>query len=129
MKNLLIALAIVFGLCLQSAVAQTATAQPDKEKVKAEVVERVKAQLAKYDKELQLTADQKAQVKTILTDQMEKLEPVRKEYEHKTQAIKTETRGKLRGILTPEQRTKLDKMKAMDAEYGKKLEPVKEPTK
>jgi Spy/CpxP family protein refolding chaperone len=129
MKNLFIALAIVFGLCLQSAEAQTATQQPDKEKVKAEVAEKVKAQLAKYDKELQLTTEQKAQIKTILTEQMEKLEPVLKEYQHKTQAIKEETRGRLHGILTQEQRTKLDKMKSMDAEYGKKLEPVKEPPK
>jgi Spy/CpxP family protein refolding chaperone len=129
MKNLFIALAVVFGLCLQSATAQTATPQPGKEKVKAEVAEKVKAQLAKIDKELQLTADQKAQIKTILTEQMEKAQAVYKEIEPKLQAIKDEGRGKMHGILTPEQRTKLDKMKAMDAEYGKKLEPVKEPTK
>jgi periplasmic protein CpxP/Spy len=129
MKNLFLALAIVFGLCLQSAAAQTTTPQPGKEKVKAEVAEKVKAELAKIDKELQLTADQKAQIKTILTEQMEKAQAAYKEIEPKLQAIKHESQGKIRAVLTPEQATKLDKMKAMEAEHGKKLEPVKEPPK
>ena len=123
MKNLNIALAIVFGLCLQSATAQTATPQPGKEKVRAEVAEKVKAELAKIDKELQLTADQKAQLKTILTEQMENLQAVYKEIEPKVQAINHETQGKMKAVLTPEQLTKWETMKA---ERGKKLEPVKE---
>lgn len=127
MKDLFIALAIVFGLCLQNATAQTATPQTEKEEVKAKVAEKVKAELAKIDKELQLTADQKAQVKTILTEQIEKLQEVYKEVEPKAQAIKDESRGKLRAVLTPEQLAKWDKMKAMKAEYGKDLEPVKVP--
>ncbi len=123
MKNLFIGLAIVFGLCFQSAAAQTATPPPGKQTVKDEVAEKVKSELAKIDKELKLTADQKAQLKTILTEQMDKLQEVYKEVEPKAQAIKEESRGKMRAVLTPEQLTKWDKMKA---EHGKKSEPPKE---
>jgi periplasmic protein CpxP/Spy len=111
-KNLLIALAIVFGLCIQSATAQTAAPQTDKEKMKAEVVEQVKAELAKIATELQLTEPQKAQIKTILTEQHEKI-----------QAIREDSRGKMRAVLTPEQLTKWEKMKA---ERAKTPEPMKE---
>ena len=122
MKNLFIALAVVFGLCLQSAAAQTGTPQPGKEKLKAEVAEKVKEELAKIDKELQLTADQKAQLKTIITERIEKTQAVYKEIEPKLQAIKDESRGKMRAVLTPAQLAKWEKMKA---EHGKTPEPVK----
>jgi Spy/CpxP family protein refolding chaperone len=117
MKNLLIALAIVFGLCLQSASAQTetpkaATPQAPKHVTKSEVAESVKADLAKISKELQLTDDQKAQIKTILTAQYEKIQPIR-----------AESRAKIHAVLTPEQQAKWD---AMKAEHGKKSEPPKE---
>jgi protein CpxP len=123
MKNLIFAIAIVFGLCLQSAAAQTATPQPGKEKMKAEVAEKVKAELAKIAEELQLTADQKTQIKAILTEQIEKQQAVYKEIEPKMQAIKAESHGKMRAVLTPEQQAKWDKMKA---ERGKTPEPTKE---
>jgi periplasmic protein CpxP/Spy len=126
MKNLFIALAIVFGLCLQSTSAQTATPQTTKEEVTAAVAEKVKAELARIDKELQLTADQKAKMKTILTEQMDKLDAVYKEVEPKMKAIKEESRGKMRAVLTPEQQSRWDMMKREKAEYSKKLEPVKE---
>jgi len=123
MKNLFIALAIVVGLCLQSAAAQTSTPPPGKEKVKAEVAEKVKAELAKIDKELQLTADQKAQFKTIITERMEKTQELYKEIEPKLQTIKEESRGKMRAVLTPEQLAKWEKMKT---EAGKPPEHAKE---
>jgi Spy/CpxP family protein refolding chaperone len=126
MKNLLIALAVVFGLCFQCTAAQTDAPQTDKEKVKTEVAAKVNAELAKIDQELKLTKDQKAQLKTILTEQMEKLQAVYLEIEPKVLAIKEESRGKMRGVLTPEQRTKWETMKSMDAQYGKQLDPVKE---
>lgn len=129
MKNVFIALAIVFGLCLQGAAAQTATPQPDKDKLKAEVAEKVKAELAKISKQLQLTADQNAQIKTILTEEMEKLEPLRKEYEAKTQPIRVESRAKMRAVLTPEQQKNWDMMKQTKSNTERKLDPVKEPPK
>jgi len=117
MKNLFIALAIVFGFCLQSAAAQTdatkvAVPAVQKEDWKAEVAATVKAEVAKIATELQLTEPQKAQIATILTDQHEKI-----------QAIREDSRGKMRAVLTPEQQTKWDKMKS---ERGKTSEPVKE---
>jgi periplasmic protein CpxP/Spy len=123
MKNLFIALAIVVGLFLQSAAAQTSTPPPGKEKVKAEMAEKVKAELAKIDKELQLTADQKAQFKTIITERMEKTQELYKEIEPKLQTIKEESRGKMRAVLTPEQLAKWEKMKT---EAGKSPEHAKE---
>jgi Spy/CpxP family protein refolding chaperone len=127
MKNLFIALAIVFGLCLQSAAAQTDTPQPAKEKAKAEMAEWVKAELTKISKELNLTTDQNAQIKTILTEENAKLEPLRKEYEAKTQPIRVESRAKMRAVLTPEQQKQFDMMKQMKAESVKPMEPVKVP--
>lgn len=126
MKNLLIALAVVFGLCLQSAAAQTDAAPTAKDQAKTEVADKVKVELAKIDQELKLTADQKAELKTILTEQMEKLQAVYKEIEPKVQGIREESRGKMRAVLTPEQRTKWETMKSMEAQYGKQLDPVKE---
>ncbi len=112
MKNLLIALAVVFGLCLQNAVAQTESQTMPKEKTKSEVVANVKAELAKIAKELQLTEDQKASIKTILTDEFTQI-----------QTIRDDAHGKMRAVLTPEQQAKWDKMKA---EHGMKSEPKKE---
>jgi len=126
MKNPFVALAIVFGLCFQCTAAQPDAPQPDKEKVKTQVAEKVKIELAKIDQELKLTEDQKAQLKIILTEQMEKLQAVYREIEPKVQAIRDDSRGKMRGVLTPEQRTKWDTMKSMEAQYGKQLDPVKE---
>jgi Spy/CpxP family protein refolding chaperone len=126
MKNLFIALAIVIGLCLQTAAAQTDAIPVDKGKVNPEVAAKVTAELMKIDRELKLTEAQQGQLKVILTEQMEKLQEVYKEIEPKVQVIKEESRGKMRGVLTPEQRTKWDTMKSMDAQYGKQLDPVKE---
>ena len=127
MKNLRIALAIVFGLCLQSAAAQTDTPPPVKEKAKVEMAEWVKAELSKISKELNLTPDQNTQIKTLLTEENEKLEPIRKEYEHKTQTIREEYRGKMRAVLSPEQQKQFDMMKQMRAESRKPMEPVAVP--
>jgi Spy/CpxP family protein refolding chaperone len=129
MKNLCIAIAIVFGLCLQSAAAQTDTSKTSKEKVTAEVAKHVKAEMAKISKELQLTADQNAQIKAILTEEMEKLEPLRKEYEAKTEPIRAESRAKMRAVLTPDQQKHLDMMKQTKATSDKPLELVKVPAK
>jgi periplasmic protein CpxP/Spy len=126
MKNLRIVLAVVLGLCLQSAAAQTEAPPTDKGKVNPEVAAKVTAELKKIDQELKLKEDQQVQLKTILTEQFEKLQAVYKEIEPKVQAIKEESRGKMRAVLTPEQRTKWDTMKSMEAQYGKQLDPVKE---
>lgn len=80
--------------------------------MKAEIAANVKAELAKIAAELQPTEPQKAQIKTILTEQHEKI-----------QAIRDDFRVKMRAVLTPEQQTKWDKMKA---ERGKTPEPTKE---
>jgi Spy/CpxP family protein refolding chaperone len=129
MKNMFVALAVVFGFCLQSAAAQTTTLEPVKEKAKGEAAEWVKAELTKISKELNLTADQNAQIKTILTEENAKLEPLRKDYEAKTQPIRAESRAKMRAVLTPDQQKHFDMMKQMKMESVKKLEPVKEPPK
>lgn len=126
MKNLLIALGIVFGLCLQSAAAQTPTPQPGLDKMKAEVAEKVRAELTKIDKELQLTQDQKVQLKAILTDEKEKLQVAYSKIEPEVKTIQAESHAKMRAVLTPDQKKKWDNMKEMKAEYDKKLEPVKE---
>lgn len=126
MKNLFIALAIVIGLGLQTAAAQTDAIPTAQEKARTEMAAKVNAELTKIDRELKLTEAQQGQLKVILTEQMEKLQVVYKEIEPKVQVIKEESQAKMRGVLTPEQRTKWDTMKSMDAQYGKQLDPVKE---
>jgi Spy/CpxP family protein refolding chaperone len=118
MKSFAVALAIVFGLFLQSAVAQTENQQMSKDEMKAQVQANVKSELAKIAKELNLTAEQKDKIKSILTDEHEKIMSIREDY-----------RGKMRDVLTPEQQTKWDKMKAERGMKTEKKSEMKSETK
>jgi hypothetical protein len=77
-----------------------------------EVAKKVQGELKKIDGRLKLSADQKTQVKTLLVEQSDKLDELYAEIEPREEAIRTEYRDKIRGVLTPEQQTEWDKIKS-----------------
>ena len=90
-----------------------------------ETANRVRAELKKIDARLNLTADQKTQIRTMLDEQSNKLDALYAEIEPREDAIRTEYRGKIRQVLTPAQQTEWDKIKG---EYRQKWNG-KEPSK
>ena len=61
--------------------------------------------------QLQLTADQKAQVEKIFGDTREQLTALRKESDPKVDEIRRQADARLQQVLTPEQWTKFQKMR------------------
>ena len=94
---------------------------------RAEVGNKVQAELNKIDARLKLNTDQKTQVKTLLGEQSEKLDALYAEIEPRETAIRTEYRGKIREVLTPTQQAEWDKIKGEYKEKwtGKKAEAKK----
>ena len=82
-----------------------------------EVASKIRAELNKIDARLKLSADQKSQVRTLLTEQSDKLDELYAEIEPKETAIRDEYRGKIRDVLTPAQQAEWDKIKG---EYREK---------
>ncbi len=82
-----------------------------------EVSKKVQSELKKIDARLKLSDDQKTQIGTLLGEQMDKVDALYAEIEPREEAIRTEYRGKIRGILTPAQQTEWDKIKS---EYKQK---------
>jgi hypothetical protein len=86
-----------------------------------EVANKIKAELKKIDARVKLTPDQKTQIKTLLGEQATKVDAIYAEIEPEVTAVREEYRGKIRGVLTPEQQTEWDKIKGeyKDAWTGK----------
>lgn len=80
---------------------------------------KARAELKKIDARLKLTPDQKTQVGNLLTEQSDKLDALYAEIAPREDAIITEYRGKIRGVLTPTQQAEWDKIKS---EYRTKWE-------
>jgi Spy/CpxP family protein refolding chaperone len=83
-----------------------------------EIRARVEARLQKLSSELNLTDDQKNQLKPILQDEIQQLKTVHEDSslsadqkKEKMTEIRQASRSKMRSVLTPEQQTKLDSMK------------------
>ncbi len=79
---------------------------------------RVEARLQKLATELNLTDDQKNQLKPILQDEVKQLKTVRDDSsmsadqkKAKIAEIRQNSRSQMRSVLTPEQQKKLDAMK------------------
>ena len=108
------------------ALVASVVALADSEGKRAEVAKKVKAEFAKIDARLKLTPDQKTQVKGLLGEQADKLDALYAEIAPREDAIVTEYRGKIRGVLTPTQQTEWDKIKG---EYKQKWNGKKASTK
>ena len=112
MRRLIVLLGVVALVVSAAAVADQMSGGKQ-----AEVANKVKAELNKIDARLKLTPDQKTQVKTLLVEQSDKMDALYAEIEPRAQAIHTEYRGKIRGVLTPAQQAEWDKIKG---EYKEK---------
>jgi len=62
-------------------------------------------------KDLDLTAQQQAQVNPIIEQTKPQIQAIHKEAMEKTRALMESSMAQIRPLLTPEQQTKLDKMK------------------
>src|SRR5262245_56344951 len=89
---------------------------------RAQVSNKVQAELQKIDARLKLSPDQKTQIKTLLSEQSEKMDALYAEIEPRESAIRTEYRGKIREVLTPAQQTEWDQIKG---EYKAKWDGTK----
>lgn len=100
---------IVFGVVGTRAATrhftQMAIAHPERVQMK---IERA------LTRRLQLSADQQAQLHNILSDTRTQMKALREEFRPKVQAIYQETDTNINAILTPDQQTRYDQIKAAD---------------
>ncbi len=83
--------------------------------------------LERFVKELGLSEEQRAKVQTIFENQRQKVEALHQEVFPRFDGIREETRQSVRGLLTPEQQTKFDKLHAKrEARRKEMLERRKE---
>jgi Spy/CpxP family protein refolding chaperone len=77
--------------------------------------------LDRLTRELDLSADQRARIEALLYDQQERMRGLRHEHRERRGAIVTETRAGIFELLTPEQRTRLQRV---DRSQTRALGPV-----
>lgn len=101
-------------VCLSSLHAQTPAADGPKGHGPS-----IEERLAKMKENLALSDDQVAKLKTIFEEQKAKIDPIfqdaslsREQKSEKARPIKDETKGKVDAVLTPEQKTKLEQIRA-----------------
>ena len=114
---LAVMLALLFGLAIPRATAQTETSTVDPE-TKA----KVQSYLQQISSELNLTDDQKAQIKPILQSEFQQLKTVKDDttmsadqQKAKAQEIRASAKSQIANILTPEQQKKLATMREQGA--------------
>ena len=110
---LAVMLALLFGLAIPRVAAQTETSTVDPE-TKA----KVQSYLQQISSELNLTDDQKAQIKPILQSEFQQLKTVKDDttmsadqQKAKAQEIRASAKSQIANILTPEQQKKLATMR------------------
>jgi Spy/CpxP family protein refolding chaperone len=109
------AFAGVLGLALVSILALSTHARGPGKGWREPSPDRAVARLAER---LELTAEQQGQVRPILEENFAKRHEIRKEAYRKMQTLREETDGKLSGVLTPEQMTRLRELRT---ERGKRF--------
>ena len=72
---------------------------------------RSERQLERMTKNLKLTPDQQSKVKAALDERNEKMKEIHKECGEKMKAVHEETDSKISAVLTPDQKTKFDRMR------------------
>jgi Spy/CpxP family protein refolding chaperone len=65
--------------------------------------------IERLDRELQLTADQKAQIETIFSGRRSQLETLQREIATRTEQERRELQSEIRKVLTPEQQSRFDR--------------------
>jgi Spy/CpxP family protein refolding chaperone len=72
---------------------------------------RVKAELDKIRARLKLTPEQQTQLKALLTEEVDRMDALAYRYEGEARTVLTDSRAKMRNVLTPKQQTEWDKIK------------------
>lgn len=110
---LAVMLALLFGLNIPNLAAQTETSTADPE-TKA----KVQAYLQQISTDLNLTDDQKTQIKPILQSEFQQLKSVKDDttlsadqQKAKAQEIHASAKSQIANLLTPEQQKKLNTMR------------------
>ena len=74
--------------------------------------QRYEKMLERFDSRLQLTPEQKPQVRSVFESKRQKMEALRGEMRPKFQEIRRSTQEDLRKLLTPDQQKKFERMEA-----------------
>jgi len=127
MKKAILTIAIaVMGFT--AAFAQDSTRRPRKQMPKLTAEQRAEKTTARLEKELNLTADQKKKIYAVELENAKKLETWRKADQgdrkgkmEERKADLDKQRGKIDGILTAEQKTKMEAFRAEAREKGGKM--------
>jgi len=127
MKKAILTIAIaVMGFT--AAFAQDSTRRPRKQMPKLTAEQRAEKTTARLEKELNLTADQKKKIYAVELENAKKMETWRKADQgdrkgkmDERKADLDEQRGKIDGILTAEQKTKMEAFRAEAREKGGKM--------
>ncbi len=100
-------------LLLVSQLSYPVHAEPKRKRLDSQKIEEIKEKhMDKLTRELNLTSDQQSKVKAAFDEQKPKIEALHKEMAEKRKALMEETDGKIEAVLTPEQKTKYEKIKA-----------------
>ena len=127
MKKAILTIAIaVMGFT--AAFAQDSTRRPRKQMPKLTAEQRAEKTTARLEKELNLTADQKKKIYAVELENAKKMETWRKADQsdrkgkmEERKADLDKQRGKIDGILTAEQKTKMEAFRAEAREKGGKM--------
>jgi len=127
MKKVVLTLAIVV-MGLTATFAQDTTKRARRQMPKMTAEQRAEKATAKLEKELNLTADQKTKVYAVELENSKKMEEWRKSdqgaMKDKMKARKSAIdaqKAKIDGILTAEQKTKMESLRAEAKEKGSKM--------
>ena len=127
MKKAILTIAIaVMGFT--AAFAQDSTRRPRKQMPKLTAEQRAEKTTARLEKELNLTADQKKKIYAVELENAKKMETWRKADQgdrkgkmEERKADLDKQRGKIDGILTAEQKAKMEAFRAEAREKGGKM--------
>ncbi|MFW0715430.1 hypothetical protein [Pedobacter sp. N23S346] len=127
MKKAILTIAIaVMGFT--AAFAQDSTKRPRRQMPKLTAEQRAEKATSRLEKELNLTADQKKKIYAVELENAKKMETWRKAEEgarkgkmDERKAVLDQQKAKIDGILTAEQRTKMEAFRAEAREKGGKM--------
>ncbi|OGS04783.1 MAG: hypothetical protein A3G41_04020 [Elusimicrobia bacterium RIFCSPLOWO2_12_FULL_59_9] len=74
----------------------------------------------RFNKKLDLTAEQSAKVAAILEEKRKKIKALRGEFGPRFEEIRNSARAEIRGVLDDRQREKFDKLQAKDSRWKKR---------
>ena len=99
--------------------AAKSTAQAAPKTMTADEFEaRVRGELKKIKARLKLTPDQETQLRSLMVEEVDRMDALAFRYEGEARQLLTDSRAKMRSVLTPAQQTEWDKIKV---EYQERI--------